>query len=31
MAEVIEVEFHSKDVSDFQMRRLVRVLALIEN
>jgi hypothetical protein len=24
MAEVIEVEFHSKDVSDFQMRRLVR-------
>ncbi|WP_460146796.1 hypothetical protein [Pseudomonas sp. S2_A02] len=24
MAEVIELEFHSKDVSDFQMSRLVR-------
>ena len=24
MPEVIELEFHSKDVSEFQLRRLVR-------
>lgn len=31
MPEEIAVEIHGKDVSDFQLSRLVRVLPLTEN